>query len=101
MTPEKAIQSSIVSFFKELEKAGKPIFVERRQAGGYSYKMGIPDLYIVINGQHVEIEVKRPGGELRPMQVKFKEMCERRHIHYLCADNLDIVKEYIRINFDI
>ena len=60
MTPEKIIQNKIIAYLKKLEKEGKPIYVERRQAGGFAYKMGIADLYAAINGIHIEIEVKRP-----------------------------------------
>lgn len=97
MTPEKRVQNNIVAYLKRLENEGMPIFVERRQAGGFSYKMGIPDLYAVINGFHLEIEVKAPGGELRPMQEKYKEKCKQKNIAYVCADNLDVVKDITKI----
>lgn len=101
MTPEKSVQNSIINYCKKLADKGFPIMYERRQAGGFSYKMGIPDLYVVINGIHIEIEVKRPGGQLRPMQEKFKDKCCKLHIAYLCADNLDDVKLFIKTNFNI
>lgn len=85
MTPEKRIQNKIVDYLNERQAFGAPIFVERRNAGGFSYKKGIPDLYAVINGKHVEIEVKQPGGELEPMQEKFRQKCERLNITWVCA----------------
>lgn len=90
MTPEKRVQNSIVQYLKKLEK-DYPVYVERRQAGGFSYKMGIADLYAVINGKHLEIEVKRPGGKLRPMQIKWKELCQSRNIAWVCAESLEEV----------
>lgn len=90
MTPEKRVQNSIVQYLKKLEK-DYPVYVERRQAGGFSYKMGIADLYAVINGKHLEIEVKRPGGQLRPMQIKWKELCQSRNIAWVCAESLEEV----------
>lgn len=101
MTPEKSVQNSIIAYCKKLADKGFPIMYERRQAGGFSYKMGIPDIYVVINGIHIEIEVKRPGGQLRPMQEKFRDKCRKLHIAYLCADNLDDVKLFIKTNFNI
>ena len=65
MTPEKEIQNSIMSYFKKLKASGIDNYVERRQAGGFAYKMGLPDLWVVIFGKHIEIEVKRPGGQPR------------------------------------
>ncbi len=95
MTPEKKVQNSIIEYFKKLEKNGFPIMVERRQAGGFSYKMGIPDLYAVVNGFHLEIEVKRHGGQLRPMQEKYKLKCVEKNIAYVCADSVEVVENVV------
>ena len=100
MTPEKRVQNSIINYLKLLEKQGFPVMVERRQAGGFSYKMGIPDLYAVINGIHLEIEVKRPGRQLRPMQEKYKQRCIAKNIAYVCADNIDVVKNEVSLLLD-
>ena len=100
MTPEKRVQNSIINYLKLLENQGFPVMVERRQAGGFSYKMGIPDLYAVINGIHLEIEVKRPGGQLRPMQEKYKQRCISKNIAYVCADNIDVVKNEVSLLLD-
>ena len=99
MTPEKIVQSSIIAYLKKLEQEGKPVYVERRQAGGFSYKMGIADLYAVIDGKHVEIEVKKPGGQLRPMQEKWRDRCKAKNILWICADNLSDFKAFIEKNF--
>lgn len=90
---EKNIQSSIMNYFKSLKDAGHPVYVEKRQAGGYTYKIGLPDIYAVYNGRHIEIEVKRPGGQRRACQEKWQEIFESINIIYVCADNLDTVKE--------
>lgn len=95
MTPEKRVQNQILNYLHSLEKEGYPIFYERRQAGGFSYKMGIPDIYAVVNGRHLEIEVKQPGGQLRPMQEKFRDKCQAINISWVCADNLDDVKKIV------
>lgn len=88
MTPEKRVQNAILKYLSELSKT-EPLFYERRQAGGFSYKKGIPDIYFVYNGRHVEVEVKAPGGHLSPMQEKFKEMCEKKNILWYCVSSLD------------
>lgn len=92
MTPEKIVQNAIVDYLTELEQQGHKLYHERRQAGGFSYKMGIPDLYAVYNGIHIEIEVKRPGGSQRAMQEKWEAKCKRLGIPYVCADSVDDVK---------
>ena len=96
MTPEKRVQNAIVDFMKELIARGEKIDIQRRQAGGYSYKKGIPDLYAVVYGRHLEIEVKAPGGYLRPMQVKYAMRCHEKNIAYVCADNVDVVKALVK-----
>lgn len=91
MTPEKRVQSAIMKKLKELQDAGEPLFFERRQAGGFSYQKGIPDLYAVYDGRHIEIEVKAPGGQQSTMQIKFMERCHRLNILYVCTDCVDDV----------
>lgn len=92
MTPEKIVQNSIINYLTKLEKEGYPLYHECRQAGGFSYKMGIADLYAVYRGQHIEIEVKRPGGHQSPMQEKWEMRCKQLGIVYVCADSVEAVK---------
>lgn len=87
MTPEKIVQTGIMKNLAKLQKQGLPIIFERRQAGGYAYRMGMPDLYAVINGIHIEIEVKAPGGDLKPMQEKKREQCKHWNINWCCLDD--------------
>lgn len=96
MTPEKYIQNDICKYLKSLEDKNLPVFWERRQAGGFSYKKGIPDLYAVINGVHVEIEVKAPGGSRSSRQDAFERMCKERSIVYICTDNVEDVKKLVQ-----
>ena len=92
MTPEKRIQNKILEY---LEKSGHPVFHQRRQAGGYSYKKGIPDIYCVVNGKHIEVEVKAPGGHLSPMQEKLRDLCKRNNIEWICVDDIEEFKSFI------
>ena len=96
MTPEKEVQNKIIKYLKELRKKGYPCYVERRQAGGYSYRMGIADLYAVYNGIHIEIEVKAPGKLMGPMQEKWKKECEDLNIIHIVADNVEDVKNFFK-----
>lgn len=95
MLAEKRVQNAIVDYLNNLQKAGAPVFVERRNAGGFSYKKGIPDLYAIINGTHFEIEVKAPGESLKTMQEKFRDKCKRLNILWICADNLADVQKVV------
>lgn len=84
---ESYIQSKITSYLKNLQDEGKPIFFEKRQAGGFHYKEGIPDLYVVIKGRHIEIEIKNENGKRRNMQYKWSEIFKNLGIdYYICRD---------------
>lgn len=78
MTPENKVKEKIIKYFKTLQDKGLPLFYERRQAGGFSYKKGLPDLYFVYKGKHIELELKSDSGEPSSMQLmwqrKFKEV---------------------------
>lgn len=96
MTPEKKVQNSIIKYLKDLQKEGYRIYFERRQAGGFSYKKGISDLYMIFNGYHIEIEVKSETGELSVMQEKWRDKCKDLNIFWICASSLEQFKNYIR-----
>lgn len=95
MTPEKKVQNKIIKYLKDLQDLGEPIFYERRQAGGYSYKAGLPDLWFVYNGIHVEVEIKKPGGERKVLQTKMAKSLIDRKVLYILVDNLEPVKQMI------
>lgn len=96
MTPEKKIQNSIIKYFKDLQKQGYPVFIERRQAGGFSYKKGEADLYVVINGLHIEIEVKAENGEQSVMQEKWESFCKSVNIPYLLIKDLEELQNIVK-----
>lgn len=50
---------------------------------------GIPDIILLIHGQFVGIEVKRPGRKLSPDQEIFKERCEKNGAVYLIVTSLE------------
>lgn len=100
MLEEKRIQSNIIKYFKTYKEMGYPIYIERRQAGGFAYKEGAADLYVVINGQHIEIETKASNGKQRSMQIKWQQRCEKEwNIFYILAYDLKTVKEKMEILF--
>ena len=65
----------------------------RREAGGFAYRKGLPDVYCVYKGKHVEIEVKDPKGEQSMMQKKQQVILEKAGAIYILAKNLDDVKQ--------
>lgn len=95
LTPEKKVQNKIIDFCKKLENLGYPIYCERRQAGGFSYKAGQADLYIIYNGQHVEVEVKKQDGKQKALQIKWEEKCKKLNCLYILANSFDSFYEQI------
>lgn len=101
MRSESQILKDIINYLKKLKSLGYPIDYERRQAGGFSYKSGRPDLYFVYNGQHIEVETKTEIGELRSMQEVYKKYFESINIIYICARSLDDVKKVMKSKFNL
>lgn len=96
-TKEANLTDKVVKYLDELQKRGLPLFYDHRSgSGGYSYKKGIPDLYIVINGIHIECELKAPDGKLSSMQEKFRWLCTSvYHMLYVCPRTLDDLKQFL------
>lgn len=100
LTPEQKVQNKILSYFRQLKSEGKPIFYEKRQAGGFSYKKGLPDIYAVYNGQHIEIEIKAVNGTRSTMQEKYAYIFKSINCRYLCVDNVEDVISYMKKEFN-
>lgn len=85
---EKKVQDSIIKYFKDHN-----IFFERRVVSGFNYKKGIPDLYCVYKGRHVEIEVKKErGGALSTLQLKWSRYFKTHNIYYILAKrDIDVI----------
>lgn len=94
--PETKIQNEIIAYLKKLQSENYPIFYQRREAGGFSYKEGIPDLYIVINGKHIEVEIKTKDGKLSIMQEKFRDKCNKINICWCCVRSLEEFKIFLK-----
>lgn len=69
MTPETKVKNAICKFLLTHEG----LYLERRQAGGFSYRTGAPDVWFVYRGRHVEVEFKAPGGTAGSLQLKHED----------------------------
>lgn len=92
MLPEDRVLKPIIDYLTEHK-----IYFERRNATGLNYRKGIPDLWCVINGKHIEIETKREDGlgKLSSMQIKWKSRLEKFNVTYWYADSFEVFLEYI------
>src|SRR5690554_1764098 len=84
---EKDVQNEILKYLKKLKSKGHPIHYEKRQAGGLSYKRGIPDIYFIYYGLHFEVEVKGTGGELSSDQETYQGIFRKNHTPYMVIDD--------------
>lgn len=95
-TREGHLTEQCIKYLKSLESQGVPIYWEHRSGtGGFSYKKGIPDLFVVINGIHIEVELKAKNGKRSSMQDKWAYKFSILHIHYVCPHSLNEFVEYI------
>lgn len=94
---ESSVGKKITAYLDDLIKRGLPIYYEHRSGqGGYSYKKGVPDFFVVINGTHIEVETKYGDNERSTMQDKWKWRCEKQWlIPYCCPYTFEEFKEFI------
>ena len=97
-TEESSLAKKVLDYLEELQLKGEPLYYEHRSgSGGWNYKRGVPDLFFVYNGLHVEVELKAPNGKLSTMQEKWKWKCECLwNILYLCPRTFEEVVEFIK-----
>ncbi len=77
---EKAVYEQVCYL---LRLAGCKVY-RLAQARASSQSPGLPDLWVFGPGPRFAwVEVKRPGGRLRPDQRQFRELCQARRIEHL------------------
>ena len=87
---EKSIQKKVISYARSHDFIALKINVGS-QSGWPDYVLIDPD------GWHVWIEFKKPGEELRPLQVHRKTQLTERGIPVTVIDNEELGIEYIDI----
>lgn len=93
-TPEKKVQNKIIKYLQSIDyKHRGPLMRVRRNSDEPNYVEGSADIYVVINGVHIEIEIKRPGGERSTAQIRWERICSIIGAPYLVTDNVeDVIK---------
>lgn len=96
-TEESKLTEKLLSRIDELIKKGYPLYWEHRSgSGGFNYRKGVADLFLVVNGTHIEIELKAKKGKRSTAQEKFAYKCQLRNIPYICSNDLEELKSYIK-----
>lgn len=93
---ESKISSKCLDYLKELKDRGVPIeWFHRSGIGGFSYKKGIPDMYIIVGSTHIECEMKTPFGHLSVMQEKWRDRFIRFGTPYINPRSFEEFKAFI------
>ena len=93
---ESIIAKDCLKLLDNLIANGHPIYYEHRSGGGgFSYKKGLPDLFIVVDGIHIECELKTPWGERSSMQEKWATKFALLNIKYMCPRSFVDFRDYI------
>jgi hypothetical protein len=97
-TPETKVKKKIKKYLDSLsETSDKLIYYECREAGGFCYKKGLPDMWATINGKHLEIEIKKEeGGRRSTMQIKWEEIFNSLGVAYCCVSSVQELDEAIK-----
>lgn len=96
-TPESSLADKCLAWLKKRKEEGAPLYWEHRSgSGGFNYKEGVPDLFVVANGRHLEIELKAPKGKLSAMQEKFRYRCWKEwNIPHLVPKDIETFASFV------
>lgn len=87
--PEQKVQNKIIKFLKD-----KDIYYEKRQAGGFTYRSGLPDVWFIYKGKHVEVEVKSATGGRSPLQIKWGDYFIQHNTLYTYVNSFEEFLEF-------
>ena len=88
ITPEQRVQQEIIKWLHPyLYEQGGPIILHVR-SGNSGEPKGAADLWLCVNGAHVEVEVKAPNGKRSTDQERWERICKQTGASYLVTDNL-------------
>ena len=91
---EAKVKDKVVDYIEELHDTYNiPIKVFNRS--GYTPVQGLPDLYAVIYGFHLEIELKGIGGTPSPAQLRFEREIKDLGSLYVRPGSFQEFKKYI------
>lgn len=95
LTPEGRVTKAIKDYLTILQRAGEPIWFVKI-AGGKFQQAGLPDWHITYRGRSLWIEVKGPGGDLRPLQKVTIDKINNAGGVSRCVRSVDEVKALIK-----
>ena len=90
----KKLRASVLSYHHPAGMRGDP----RRKniMKNMGARSGVADFIVIVGGKANYLELKKPGGQLSPDQLKFKADAELAGCRYMVADNENEVTEYLK-----
>ena len=96
ITSEQQLTKNVLHYLEGLRENGAPLYYEHRSGQvSAGYKKGTPDLFIVYDGRHFEVELKGLYGKRSTAQDKWKWKCETIwNIPYCCPHTFEEFKSW-------
>lgn len=96
ITPETRVKNKIMKFIEPFDQRHSgDLYQHRRDAIGANYEKGLPDLWILINGTHIEVEIKKPGGKRTPEQERWERRLKAVGAVYWLIDDAEEFKSLL------
>ena len=95
MANEAKLQKDCIKYLEQLEKQGHPLLHFRRDTSAINYRNGLPDIWCVVNGHHLEIEFKDPDGKPSSLQLVWERKFKLANTPYLRTSSFDEFKNFI------
>ena len=89
---ESDIQRDIIAAYEAVGAVVMRMNAGHLRVGGRSIKLappGTPDLFVIGKRRSLWVEVKKPGGELRPDQIKMIDTLRDRGHEVIVARGID------------
>jgi len=80
------------NYFKELKRKHEGFFYQKISD---RYTSGIPDYYILFNGNTLWLELKKTGAKARPLQEYTLKQLRRAGAQTLVTDDFETVKRAV------
>lgn len=91
LLPEKKLQNKIIKFLSDHSYSkGGPLYYYKRTPNDPCYIKGSCDIFCVIHGKHIEIELKAKNGSPSADQDRWRRIVENiLECPYLITDDYD------------
>jgi len=98
MTPEQKVTKEVIGYLDTLKEAHRPIWWVKLH-GHAMQQRGLPDLMVVLNGQAIFMELKKPGGKATPLQTHTFNKLRLAGARAGVVTSVDDARRLVELNF--